>query len=475
MKPNSGAPRLKKNQICQVEITDLNNLGYGVGRVDGLVTFIAGAVPGDTVSARIIKVASGYAVARLETLLSPSPNRIPDPDCKSAGCGGCVYRQVSYGYELELKHRYIVECFRKQGLPDVEILPPLHTGKTEHYRNKAQYPVALTEDGRITAGFFKPRSHRVIPAEGCPLAPRVFEAIVRRIIAWAEEHQISVYDEKTGKGLLRHIYLRTSADEREILVTIVANGRALPAEDALTGALREGFSSIVGVLLNINTEATNVICGREYRTLYGKSELDDTLCGVRLSLSPASFYQVNHDAAELLYRTAASLAELKGSETLVDLFCGVGSIGLSMASQVREVIGIEIVADAVRCAERNAAQNGIANARFFVGDATDTEQLLAAAERELGRTLDPDVVILDPPRKGADSRLLAFLAARQIPRIVYISCNPETLARDLAILRPLGYEISPVTPVDLFPRTGHVESVVCLTRRLDNELRERMN
>ena len=464
----------KKNQLYEIEIQDLNNLGYGVGRIGELVTFVSGAVDGDTVLARVLRVTKTYAVAKVEKLLVPSPFRTEN-DCPSRSCGGCAYRSITYGHELELKRGYVKAAFRKAGLPDAEVLPTLSTGKTEGYRNKAQYPIARDEKGRLTIGFFAPRSHRVISARACALQPKVFSRILAEIEAWIEKHGISIYDEESQTGLLRHIYLRCSAEAKEILLTLVVNGRGLPHADELIATLRASHASLVGVVLNSNTENTNVICGNEYRLLWGRDYVEDTLCGVTLRLRPAAFYQVNRDATELLYKKAAELAELQGDELLLDLFCGVGSIGLSMAGRVRELVGIEIVPDAISCAKENAARNGIKNAHFYVGDATDTERLLANAESELGRRLAPDAVILDPPRRGADEALLRFLAAREIPKIVYISCNPDTLARDVAILSSLGYSFGEITPVDLFPRTGHVESVVCLTRRLDNELRERMN
>ena len=454
----------KKNQQYTVEIEDLNNLGYGVGRIGGLVTFVHGAVDGDTVLATVIRVTKGYLVAKADKILIPSPHRVKN-ECPGRGCGGCVYRSISYEHELALKRHYVEQAFRKAGLQSVEVEPTLSTGRTEGYRNKAQYPLAYGKDGELLIGFFAPRSHRVIEARDCLLQPAAFSEVLRIVSEWIAEYAVSVYDEESGRGLLRHVYLRCSADAKEILLTLVVNGRSIPHADDLIRRLCDGVPALVGVVLNINTDATNVICGEEYRLLFGRDYIEDTLCGVRLKLHPAAFYQVNHDATELLYRKAADLAEFRGDELLLDLFCGVGSIGLSMAGRVRELIGIEIVPDAIACAGENAESNQIQNAHFYVGDAADTERLLANAEAELGRRIEPDVVILDPPRRGADEALLRFLADRGIPRIVYISCNPDTLARDVALLSSLGYTFGTVTPVDLFPRTGHVESLVCLTRK----------
>ena len=455
---------VKKNETYELTITDLNNLGYGVGRIGDLVVFVSGAVDGDRVTVKIIKIAKNYAVGRLEKILSPSPHRLSSPDpCPARGCGGCAYRAITYAHELELKRGSVLAAFRRAGLPNARVAPVLATGKTAGYRNKAQYPVTGTSDEPVI-GFFAPKSHRVTDARKCPLQPPLFGEILDEIAREIKQYKIAPYDEKTHTGLLRHIYLRASKDEKEVLLTFVLNGDAMPHADEVVRDLTDRFPALVGIGINVNREKTNVICGDEFKTLWGKDGITDALAGVELSFSAASFYQVNRDAAELLYGKAKEIAEFSGDETLLDLFCGVGSIGLSMADAVREVVGIEIVPDAVRCANENAKRNGIKNAAFFAGDATDTEKLLAGAEKALGKELRPDAVILDPPRKGCDEKLLSFLTNRGIPKIVYISCNPETLARDVAFLTKKGYGFSAVTPVDLFPRTGHVECVVRLTK-----------
>ena len=466
---------LAKNMLVRIEITDLNNLGFGVGRVDGKVVFVGGAVDGDVVEARIIRVNAGYAVARLETLLAPSPYRAPSP-CTAKGCGGCAYLSVNEEHEAALKVAAVRASFAKHGMADAVIEPLLSTGERYQYRNKAQYPVAPDPKDGCRIGFYAPKSHRVVAAEDCPLGDPAFSPILHEIHRLVDLYAIPAYDEETGKGLLRHIYLRAGKVSGEILLTLVVNGRSLPHAEEIVSALREKFPAIVGILLNVNTADTNVICGEEYISLWGKDTLTDTLCGVKLEIAPAAFYQVNHDAAELLYRRAREMADLKGDELLLDLFCGAGSIGLSMADGVREVIGIEIVEEAVACAKRNAAANNIQNASFYCGDAEECDKLLARAEEERGGPIRPDVVVLDPPRRGCGADLLGYIADHLAPsRVVYISCNPDTLARDAVTLQNHGYQMGAVTPVDLFPCTGHVESVVCLKRRLDNELRERMN
>ena len=462
---------LTKNALVKIEITDLNNLGFGVGRVEGKVVFVGGAVDGDTVEARIIRVNTGYAIAKTEKILTPSPYRAPSP-CTAKGCGGCAYLSVSAAHEAELKTAAVRAAFAKHGLADVTVLPLLGTGERYHYRNKAQYPVAPDPKAGCRIGFYAPKSHRVVAAEDCPLGDPAFSPILHELHRLIDLYAVPAYDEETGKGLLRHIYLRAGKASGEILLTLVLNGRTLPHAAEIVSALREKFPAIKGILLNVNTADTNVICGDEYIPLWGKDHLTDTLCGVKLEIAPGAFYQVNHDAAELLYRRARELADLKGDELLLDLFCGAGSIGLSMADGVREVIGIEIVEEAVACAKRNAAANGIENASFYCGDAEECEKLLSRAEAERGGAIRPDVVVLDPPRRGCGAELLTYIATHLAPaRIVYISCNPDTLARDCVTLQANGYQMGDVTPVDLFPCTGHVESVVCLTRRLDVDMR----
>ncbi len=454
---------LQKGSELSLLITDLNNLGCGVGRApDGRAVFVAGAVAGDTVRAQIIKVNKTYLVARLLEVLSPSPDR-EEGFCEApASCGGCVYRNLAYEKELALKRSFVEFAFRKAGLFDVTVAPVRHTGGVRGYRNKAEYPITGGKNG-LFGGFYAQKTHRVVPADCCALQPAVFGEILRFFCEFYTEKGVAAYDEESGKGLLRHLYLREGKNTGELMVCPVLNGRELPHAMEFVGKLIQKFPQVTSVVINENQKRTNVVLGEKYHTLYGNPYIEDVLCGKRFRVMPASFYQVNHDAAELLYGIAADQTGLSGKGLLLDLYCGAGTIGLSMAERVGELIGIEIVPDAIQCANINKSLNGVKNAHFYCGDAADAEGLLAPVEAQRG-TLRPDVVILDPPRKGCDAALLHFLAAREVPRIVYVSCGPDSLARDCAILRELGYDIGTVTPVDLFPRTGHVESVVCLTR-----------
>ena len=456
---------INKGDRITLEITDLNNLGAGVGRAeDGRVVFVKGAVSGDKVDAEVIKVNKSFVVARLCQVITPSPNRTAEEFCHAPNaCGGCVYRHITYEHELEIKRDYVENAFRKAGLDGVAVLPTLSCGRVCGYRNKGQYPVTKTKDGKIRAGFFASKSHNIIPLpeNKCMIQNDRFAEIVEFVCRFAEDNGWSVYDEVSGKGLLRHIYLRAGEATGEYMLCLVINGDAVPNAQSFVEQAREKLPFVVGILLSVNKKNTNVVLGDKYITLWGKSYIEDILCGLRFRISPDSFYQVNRDGAELLYGLAAEAADLKGGEVLMDLYCGTGTIGLSMARKAKKLCGVEIVASAVDCARENATRNGIENAEFFCTDAGDREEILRAAGG-----VRPDVVVIDPPRKGSTRALVECLASLDVPRVVYVSCDPDTLARDCVWFAEAGYEIGEVQPVDMFPRTGHVESVVCLTRQI---------
>lgn len=467
---------IRKNDVARLNIEEINNLGCGVAHLGaedggrGQVVFVRDAVSGDEIDARIIKVNKSYVVAKIEKILTSSPLRCA-PDCHAKGCGGCVYRHVRYEHELELKRDYVQNAFRKAGLSDVTVEPVRHTGEQIGYRNKAQYPVRNGKDG-MEAGFFATGTHRIVPADDCKLQPPVFAELTAFICSFCDRHGIRAYEEESRKGLLRHIYLRCGTKTGEIMVCLVLNGNKMPAEQEFANELTARFPEVVSLYINVNTENTNVVLGDRYRLLWGHESIEDELCGLRFRISPAAFYQVNRNACELLYGIAKEKAALTGKETLLDLYCGIGTIGLSMADRAREIVGIEIVESAVECAKENAERNGISHASFYCGDASDAKKLLAAAEAAHGE-LNPKntTVVFDPPRKGSTPELIRYVAERGFPRVVYVSCNPDTLARDCVLFKELGYEIGTVTPVDMFPRTGHVESVVSLTRGFDVDMR----
>ncbi len=459
---------MQKNDVVTLCIEEINNLGFGVGHLPdskgrGQVVFVKDAVTGDELDARIIKVTKHYLVARIEKLHKPSTLRCTEEVCPAAGCGGCVYRHITYEHELTLKRDYVKNAFRKAGLFHVEVEDVLTTGKLTGYRNKAQYPVANGKNG-MQAGFFATGTHRLVPVLDCRLQPPVFGEVLHEICAFCDQNGIKAYEEETGKGLLRHIYLRRGEATGEIMVCLVINGTSIPNEEKLAQRLSERFPQIKSVLLNTNTANTNVVLGEHYRRLLGREWIEDRLCGLSFRLSAGAFYQVNHGACELLYKTAMERAALTGGETVLDLYCGIGTIGLSMAHKAGKIIGIEIVEEAVKRASENAARNGVKNAYFYCGDASNAEKLLESAEAAHG-DVSGATVIMDPPRKGSTPELIEYLARRGFEKIVYVSCGPDTLARDCVLFEKLGYQIGTVTPVDMFPRTGHVETLVCLTRK----------
>lgn len=458
---------LKKNDTVELTVTDLNNLGAGISHLnDGRVVFIRGAVTGDRVKAKIIKLNSNFAVARLEQILEPSPHRDTESFCgASESCGGCVYRHITYEHEKELKKSYVKHAFIKAGLPDVQVNDVHSTNKTKQYRNKAQYPFSSTKQG-IVGGFYATKSHNVVPAFDCALQPRIFGEILHAVCDFANSNNLTVYSEETGRGLLRHLYLRMGEQTGQIMLCLVINGEKLPCEQKFIEYINDSFPSVTSIQINVNTKNTNVVLGEKYRTLYGERYIEDVLCGVRFRITPESFYQVNHDGAEMLYGIAKEKA-ISGFDrkiSLVDMYCGTGTIGLSMADAASELVGVEIVEGAVVCARENAKINGVQNAKFYAGDAKDIESLFLSVEAQHGKLI-PDVVILDPPRKGCTPEVIEFLSKREICRIVYVSCDPDTLARDCKLFAELGYTIGEVDPVDMFPRTGHVETIVCLTRK----------
>ncbi len=448
---------MRKNEIHRVTITDASAEGFGVGRVAGMAVFVPLTAVGDTADIRIVKVKSNYAFGRLVSLETPSPDRV-EPDCPCfAQCGGCAWRHISYAAECAGKERRVADALTRIGGLSVRPAPLLAAASPDRYRNKAQYPV----DAQGAFGFYARHSHRVVPCADCRLQPALFAPVAAAVSDWVRRFDVPVYDAATHRGLLRHLYLREAGATGELMVTLVVNGDRLPAVEALLSSLQSAAGErLASVVLNRNTSRTNVILGDACRTLYGKDFITDVLCGVRVRLSPLSFYQVNRPMAEVLYRKAAEYAEPAGKR-LLDLYCGTGTVGLSMAHDAAGLTGVEIVPVAVADAVRNAADNGIANARFLCADAAEAAARLARAGQK------PDVVLLDPPRKGCDEALLETVAHDFAPeRIVYISCDPATLARDAARLQALGYPLREVTPVDLFPRTAHVECVALFTREI---------
>ena len=452
---------LRKNDEIYLTVKGCTVQGSGVCDHEGMTVFVRGAVTGDRVLAHIIKVKKTYAVGIIKKLIQRSPMRAKNFCPIAEKCGGCCFAHIKYNAELEIKAQQVADNFKRLGKLDIVPDPIIPSPSAERYRNKAQYPVG--SDGKFASiGFYAPMTHRIIDCADCLLQPKEFAEITDIFRDWIREKKIPVYSEADGTGLLRHVYIRKAAATEQIMVCAVANGEKLPEADDLIERLKT-VNGVASIILNINREKTNVVLGKECRTLWGSDFITDELCGLKFNLSALSFYQVNHDGAEVLYGKAKEYASLTGGETLVDLYCGTGTIGLTMAKNVKKLIGVEIVPQAVENAKENAKLNGIDNAEFICSDASQAAQTL------FERGEKPDVVILDPPRKGCDEALINTVAKMKPDRVVYVSCDSATLARDCRRFADLGYETLRATPVDMFPRTAHVETVVLLVRKISTK------
>ncbi len=446
---------MQKNEKYRATITNLTLEGNGVCHIDGMVVFVPHTAIGDEISVQIVKVLPKYAYGRVVEIITPSPDRI-DPLCPYSTCGGCLFWHIRYEAELAVKEKAVIDAFTRIGKLSPTILPIVESPTQTHYRNKAQYPFARDSEGKPILGFYARRSHRVIPVAQCPLQPRVFGEIVTVVLDYVQAHRFSIYDETTGNGILRHLYLRCGAHSGQIGVCFVVRRSLYRQLMPLARQLIARFPNIVSVSENINPEKTNVILGETTTPLIGPLTVSDTMCGIPVDLSPTAFYQVNTLAAEKLYSIAGQFAKLTGKELLLDLYCGVGTIGLSLATRVGRLVGVEIIPKAVENAYYNAARAGITNAKFICGDVGKVAQDLLESGQH------PDVVMIDPPRRGCDGATIEVIEKMHPSRIVMISCNPSTAARDCSLLSKEGYVVKCVQPVDLFPRTGHVECVVLL-------------
>ena len=415
---------LKKNMEMPLTVTGVTGEGNGIGKSEnGMAVFVPYTAVGDEITCRIQKVDKRYAFGRMTALHTPSAHRVADGERACAvyeKCGGCVWRHVTYQAEAQYKWQKVADALSHIGGLSVVPQPIVAADMADHYRNKAQYPIAV-QNGKLVAGFYAPRSHRVIPCVDCALQPVFFADILRAVLSWAESNGISAYDETTHKGLLRHVYIRHGEKTGEVMVCLVATSGKLPALPLLVDALKAVTPQLRSVVVNINRKDTNVILGDQEFTVYGEGYITDILCGLQFKLSPRSFFQVNPAQTEKLYALAKDSLCLTGEETLLDLYCGTGTIGLSMADKVNSLIGVEIVAPAVQDAQQNALANGITNARFICADAAT-----AAKQREK-EGVRPDAVVIDPPRKGCDEALLDTIAVMAPSKMVYVSCDPATL------------------------------------------------
>ena len=447
---------LIKNQIYETTICDYTAEGQGIARIDGCVVFIPNAIVGERCRVRIEKAQKTWAAGKLVEILEKSPHRVNRECPISSSCGGCDFWHMDYTEETRLKANRVRQALNRIGGENLDEIPILSAPSCQGYRNRAQYPVA-TEKGRVYAGFFRAGTHSVVENSRCLILPEETDLVKKIVIDYVNHYRITAYDETTGKGLLRHIYVRRGAVSGQVLVCLVINGRKLPHPEDLIARLQAvpGFTTLV---LSVNTKTGNTVLGDEFITLYGPGYIEDTLCALTFRLSPRSFYQVNHHQAQRLYDAAITQAGITKDDLVLDLYCGVGTITLAMAKAAGKVIGVEVVEQAVQDAKENARRNGIENAEFFCGDAGKA----ALALEEQG--IRPDVVVVDPPRKGLNADTIEALARMSPRRIVYVSCDPATLARDVALLKDRGYALKSAQAADLFPRCSHVESIAVLER-----------
>lgn len=452
-----------KNQVVTLTIEDMGTNGEGVGHIDGFALFVKDAVIGDVIEAKIIKLKKNYGYARIEKIIEPGKDRV-EPRCPVAKqCGGCTLQHLSYKKQLEWKFQKVKNCLERiGGLSDIEEkMEPIYGMDDPYfYRNKAQFPVGTDKEGRLITGFYAGRTHSIIENTHCCIQAKINEQILEMVMEYCRQYRIPAYDEKTHKGVLRHILTRVGFTTGEIMVCLIINGRKknLPHLEELVTELT-GISGMTSISLNINKERTNRILGDEIVYVWGEDYITDYIGNVKYQISPLSFYQVNPKQTEVLYKKALEYADLKGEETVWDLYCGIGTISLFLAQKASKVYGVEIVPQAIEDARQNADLNGFDNVEFFVGKA---EEVLPREYQKNG--VYADVIVVDPPRKGCDETLLSTIVKMAPKRVVYVSCDPATLARDVKILGANGYQVEKVSVVDQFGHSTHVETICCLHR-----------
>jgi len=457
---------MQKNDELILKIEDMGVDGAGIGKADGMTFFVKDAVIGDVVRAKVMKLKKTYGYARLMELQEASPDRV-EPKCPYyRQCGGCQIQALSYEKQLEFKERKVRNNLERiGGFTEIPMEPIVGMEEPYHYRNKAQFPVGTDKDGYIVTGFYAGRTHTIIPNRDCVLGLPVNREILDLVIDFMEKYHVSAYDEKTGKGLVRHVLIRCGFTSKEKMVCLIINGKSLPHSEKLLEALRK-IDGMTSISINCNTERTNVILGRKTVVLWGQEYITDQIGEISYEISPVSFYQVNPVQTEKLYGLALEYADLHGEENVWDLYCGIGTISLFLAQKAKQVYGVEIIPQAIENAKRNAVKNGIENAEFFVGKSEEVLPEFYEKEAAAGRKAHADVIVVDPPRKGCDEKLLETIVKMAPDRVVYVSCDSATLARDLKILCENGYELKRARAVDQFCHTVHTESV-CLMERKD--------
>ena len=450
-----------KGQVIEVEIVGYTSEGQGVARVEGLAVFVAGAIRGERVKIRIAHLGHTAAYGDIVEILKQSPERV-SPACPyTKDCGGCVFHHMTYEEELRAKAQRVKDALTRLGGLDIAEVPITGSPAVEGYRNKAQYPMGMVK-GKAEAGFFKNRTHQVVPVKQCRIQGKEADQARQAVVDWMRENKVPVYDEKTGKGLVRHIYVRTAVVTGQVLVCLVINADSIPKETVLVEKLLKTVNNFHTLCLSIHKKPGNAVLGDKFVTLWGDGFIEDILCGLRFQLSPRSFYQVNHDQAEQLYDKALEFAELTGDETVLDLYCGTGTITLCLSKKAKKVYGVEIIDAAIRDAKENSLRNGIENAEFFCADAAE------AAKRFAKENIKPNVIVVDPPRKGLDESVIDSIVYMTPEKVVYVSCDPATLARDLKRFSERGYKTTKAEAFDMFPRCHHCEAVVQLRRDINS-------
>ncbi|GAK12679.1 23S rRNA (uracil(1939)-C(5))-methyltransferase RlmD [Geomicrobium sp. JCM 19039] len=451
---------VQKNESLTVTFEDLTHEGAGVAKIDGYPLFVPNALPGEEAEIKVVKAGKGFGFGKLMNRLTTSEHRIEPPCPIYDRCGGCQLQHLSEAAQNDLKRQQIVNALHKyMGNSTIPVHPTLAMDEPWSYRNKAQVPVAANRDGELIAGFYAKRSHQIVDMDHCLIQGAPNDEAIQVVKSLLKKYTIQPYDEKTRRGVIRHIVARHSHTSGEVMVVLVTNGKKLPNKEALIDDIKNEVNNVRSIVQNINTKDTNVIFGDQSEVLWGSRTIEDKIGDVRFLISPRSFFQVNPTQTEVLYNKVMEYAALTGKETVIDAYCGIGSISLFLAQQARHVYGVEIVGDAIRDAKNNAELNGMTNVDFAVGKAEEIVPWWRAAHG-----IEADVMVVDPPRKGCDPALLDTMIKMKPERIVYVSCNPATLARDLKILEEGGYEAKEITPVDMFPQTTHVESVVSIRR-----------
>lgn len=448
---------VEKNKDYDIKIDNLGYEGEGVGKIEGFTVFVPGALPGEEVNAKIVKVNKNFAYGKLNKIINPSPDRT-EPKCTLKRCGGCNLMHLSYDAQLKFKRQRVIDSLERIGnIKNPLVHDTIGMENPYRYRNKAQFPIGI-KDGKVIAGFYALKSHEVIDTPSCLIQDEISDKVMNIIKSWANKNGVSVYDEKTEKGILRHVMVRKAFKTNEVMVVLVTNGYDIPYIDELVEILKNNIQNLSSIVQNINREKTNVVLGNKNKTIYGKDTITDYIGDLKFNISPLSFFQVNPVQTEVLYNKALEYANLTGDEAVIDAYCGTGTISLFLAQRAKKVYGIEIVKEAVQDAKKNAQENGISNAEFITGKSEEVIPDL------YNKGIKSDVIVVDPPRKGCDEELLRTIASMKPKRVVYVSCDPGTLARDLRYLVENGFDVAEVQPVDMFAMTGHVECVVLMSR-----------